>query len=156
MTGDTRVLYLAWLACNWDDESLEPPVPAGLEKLPSELVELLDFYELDCDLLDAANEQSPRLPIQIDGEPDVDDWLANQAPKTLPALMRRVLGDDAAAVRAEVLADIRNQSGLPTEETRPSISSLAACRNDGRLGGSPTGHPKQRHAPAVWRQIGTC
>src|SRR5438874_1180233 len=31
--GDLRALYLAWLACPGDEESLEPPVPAGLGKL---------------------------------------------------------------------------------------------------------------------------
>ncbi len=114
MTGDTRVLYLGWLACNWDEESLEPPVPAGLGKLPPELNELLDFHEIDSDLLAAASEQSPKLPGQAAHEPDVDDWLANQSPETLRALMRRVLEEDAAALRAESLAAMRNQSGQPT------------------------------------------
>ena len=111
MAGDLRALYLGWLACNWDEESIEPPVPAGLGTLSPELAELIDFYELDCDLLNAANEQSPKLPVQANREPDVDGWLANQSPETLHALMRRVLEDDAAAVRAEVLAAMRNQSG---------------------------------------------
>lgn len=44
MTGDLRARYLGWLACNWDEESLEPPVPAGLGKFLPKLAELIDFY----------------------------------------------------------------------------------------------------------------
>ncbi len=51
INGDLRPLYLAWLACNYDEESLEPSVPAGLGKLPRELKALADFYELSDDLL---------------------------------------------------------------------------------------------------------
>jgi hypothetical protein len=29
INGDLRALYIAWLACNYDEESMEPPVPAG-------------------------------------------------------------------------------------------------------------------------------
>ena len=31
--GDLRPLYLAWLACGYEDEATEPPVPAGLATL---------------------------------------------------------------------------------------------------------------------------
>ena len=128
MAGDTRVLYLGWLACNWDEESLEPPVPAGLGKLPQELAELIDFYELDRDLLAAANEQSPNLLSQAAREPDVDAWLANQSLETLRALMRRVLQDDAAAVRAESLAAMRDQSGIATWPANNSSRTLEELR----------------------------
>ena len=63
-------------ACNWDEESLEPPVPADLAKLPPELAELIDFDELDCDSIAAANVQSPKLPRQAARELEVDDWLS--------------------------------------------------------------------------------
>ncbi|TWU02923.1 hypothetical protein [Stieleria varia] len=128
MAGDTRVLYLGWLACNWGEESIEPPVPAGLGKLPPELDELVDFYELDRDLLAAAYEQSPKLHGQSTREPDVDDWLANQSSETLRVLMRRVLQDDAAAVRAESLAAMRDQSGKDTWPANNSSRTLEELR----------------------------
>jgi len=132
MAGDLRALYLGWLACNWDEEALEPPVPAGLAKLPPELAELIEFYELDRDLLAAANEQSPKLPGRAAREPEVDDWLANQSPETLRALMRRVLEDDAAAVRAESLAAMRNQSGKSTWPTGGGSRTLGELREIAR------------------------
>ena len=128
MAGDLRVLYLGWLACNWGGEAIEPPVPAGLGKLSTELDELVDFYELDRDLLAAANEQSPNLPSQAACEPDVDVWLAKQKPETLRALLRRVLHDDAAAVRAESLAAMRNQSGKDMWPANESARTLAQLR----------------------------
>jgi len=150
MTGDTRGLYLAWLASNRDEESREPPVPAGLRKLPPEIVELIDFYELDCDLLAAASEQSPKLPGQATREPDVDDWLANQSPDTLRALMRRVLEDDAAAVRAEVLADIRDQSDLTSWPANPGSRTLEELRE---LASAKADQRKKREIAAEKRKL---
>ncbi|MFG0261664.1 MAG: hypothetical protein ACF788_04665 [Novipirellula sp. JB048] len=151
IAGDTRVLYLGWLACNWDEESLEPPVPAGLGKLPPELAELIDFYELGSDLLAAANEQSDKLPGQAADEPDVDDWLANQSPETLRALMRRVLQDDAAAVRAESLAAMRNQSGLPTWPANPGSRTLEELRE---LASAKADQRKKREIASEKRKLG--
>lgn len=150
MTGDTRGLYLAWLACNWDEESREPPVPAGLGKLTPELAELINFYELDSDLLAAASEQSPKLPGQATREPDVDDWLANQSPDTLRALMRRVLEDDAAAVRAEVLADMRNQSDLASWPANPGSRTLEELRE---LASAKADQRKKREIAAEKRKL---
>jgi hypothetical protein len=151
MTGDTRGLYLAWLACNSDEGSLEPPVPAGLGTLPPELAELLNFYELDGDLLAAANEQSRKLPGQASREPDVDDWLANQSPETLRALLRRVLHDDAAAVRAESLAAMRNQSGQPTWPANPSSRTLEELRE---LANTKADQRKKRELASEKRKLG--
>ena len=61
INGDLRPLYLAWLACNYDEDSMEPPVPAGLGKLPRELKAMADFYELSNKFLATAAKQSPRL-----------------------------------------------------------------------------------------------
>lgn len=132
MAGDLRALYLGWLACNWDKEALEPPVPAGLVKLPPELAELTDFYELDGDLLAAASEQSPKLPGQAARKADVDGWLARQTPETLRALMWRVLQDDAAAVRAESLTAIRHQSGKASWPTGGGTRTFEELRETAR------------------------
>lgn len=150
MAGDLRVLYLGWLACNWDEEAIEPPVPAGLGKLSPELDELVDFYELDRDLLSAANEQSQDLPGQSAREPDVDDWLANQKPETLRALLRRVLQDDAAAVRAESLAAMRDQSGKATWPANDSARSLAQLRE---LAATKAARRKKREQASEQRKL---
>lgn len=56
--GDLRPLYLGWLASvtavEIDDDTLEPPVPAGLGQLTGPQQALADFIEIDPDLLTAA------------------------------------------------------------------------------------------------------
>lgn len=108
------------------------------------------FYGLDRDLLAAASEQSPNLPSQADREPDVDDWLANQTPETLRALMRRVLQDDAAAVRAESLAAMRNQSGKATWPANDSSRTLEQLRE---LAGEKADRRKRREQASEQRKL---
>lgn len=62
MGGDLRALYLAWLICPYEDEALEPPVPAGLGKLTSALKAMAEFYEISEDLIAAAALRSPPMP----------------------------------------------------------------------------------------------
>jgi hypothetical protein len=51
ISGDLRLLYLAWLfAIQWEeieDEDTEPPVPAGLDDLSASLRAVADFLEID-------------------------------------------------------------------------------------------------------------
>ncbi len=58
LLGDTRALYLAWLAnvecVGLADDELEPPLPAGLGKLTTPLKRLAQFLEIDKHLLKVA------------------------------------------------------------------------------------------------------
>jgi hypothetical protein len=125
--GDLRPLYVGWLACADDDELLEPPVPAGLDKLPRSLEALAELYEVSGDLLAAAAEHSPPLP-KATGAPDaLETWLAGQSQTDLRKLVRRLLRDDAATVRAETLARIRDEtktSSWPTAEPTRTLAEL--------------------------------
>jgi hypothetical protein len=107
IAGDLRLLYLAWLACNGDEETLEPPVPAGLGKLTPALETIAEFYEVDQDLIAAAAEQSPPLPKTTDADATLKKWIAKQSPRDLRELVERLLGTDAAATRAKTLSAIR-------------------------------------------------
>ncbi|MCC9654682.1 hypothetical protein [Rhodopirellula halodulae] len=129
MAGDIRAFYLGWLAFNWDEDDLEPPVPAGLKSLPAELAEFADFYQIDRDLLAAASTQSSDATNRpSDGEASFDAWLTEQSRGDLQKLMRRVLEGDAVAVRAESLAAIRNASGMETWPTTEGTRTLAELR----------------------------
>lgn len=65
LQGDYRVLYLAWLKAaelcyDFEPEtSIEPPIPANLNKLSKPLQAFIEFIELNPDLVDAAAELSP-------------------------------------------------------------------------------------------------
>lgn len=58
LRGDLRPLYLGWLAgvgaCELDDDSLEPEVPPGMSQLSAAQQALVDFLEIDLDLVAAA------------------------------------------------------------------------------------------------------
>lgn len=62
LRGDLRSLYLGWLRCAQDEEfgqdDLEPPVPAGLRELSAPLHALIEFLEIDEDLVEVAAQAS--------------------------------------------------------------------------------------------------
>lgn len=94
LQGDYRILYLAWLKAaelcyDFEPEtSIEPPIPANLNKLSKPLQAFIEFIELNPDLVDAAAELSPlaetpsgsitelqqRIPLLP--EPERNDFLA--------------------------------------------------------------------------------
>lgn len=65
LLGDHRALSLAWLKAisigaelEEDEDPVEPPLPAGLKKLSAPLKSLVDFFEIDDDLIAVAAETS--------------------------------------------------------------------------------------------------
>jgi hypothetical protein len=65
LRGDLRCLYLGWLRCaqdgGLDEDELEPPVTAGLEELSGPLHALIEFLEIDEDLVEVAARASEPL-----------------------------------------------------------------------------------------------
>lgn len=82
ITGDLRALYVLWLCCSVcsgdDDPVIEPPVPHGLGTLPSEVAELLNFFETDPLLVDAAAIGIPALNPQVSQMDPAKAWLATR------------------------------------------------------------------------------
>jgi hypothetical protein len=117
INGDLRPLYLAWLACNYDDDSMEPPVPAGLGKMPRELRAMADFYELSDKVLKTAAKRSPKISKASNEGNALKDWIAKQSQKELRTLVEKFLIGDTAEARAETLSRIRDQSETVTWPT---------------------------------------
>jgi hypothetical protein len=120
LQGDFRTLYLAWLKAmsmesdgyeedEDDSESLsgdpEPPLPAGLKQVTPALKELIDFFEIDDNLVAAAAHRSPDLltASQVDyarlvprlSRPECDNFLlkfANNEPGAAAALRKKLIG----------------------------------------------------------------
>ena len=63
--GDLRLLYLAWLLAVQsdfvDDEETEPSVPPGLKNLSAGLQAVVDFFEIDENLIAVAAASSPAI-----------------------------------------------------------------------------------------------
>jgi len=85
--GDYRALYLGWLyAVTFEDpdeigeDIIEPPMPAGLGKLTAAQRSLVEFLDIDEDLLAAAAQASPPVSDQIESPHELSQWVA-----TIPA-----------------------------------------------------------------------
>jgi len=65
LRGDLRCLYLGWLRSaqdgGLDEDELEPPVPAGMQELSGPLDALIEFLEIDEDLVEVAAQASEPL-----------------------------------------------------------------------------------------------
>jgi hypothetical protein len=125
--GDLRPLYLAWLAAYgaWErdedvfdrdaDDDLEPPVPPGLGMLTAAQRALAYFLRLDDDLLAIAAHTSPSLEEVADDPDDLAAWVNRLPVDEKNRLLGRVVQNEAARVRMEMLRRFRG-------ETAPTIS----------------------------------
>lgn len=109
ISGDLRLLYLAWLfAIQWEeieDEDTEPPVPAGLDDLSASLRAVADFLEIDEDLIAAAALASPD---REDDDPGaLAEWIAALPARQKDTLLERVASGDSAQVQVQLLRRFR-------------------------------------------------
>jgi hypothetical protein len=109
--GDLRLLYLAWLLALQsdfvDDEETEPPVPPGLKNLSAGLRAVVDFFEIDENLIAVAAASSPA----IEEPGGLAEWIASLAAEEKDALLARVAGGEGAQVEALLLRRFRAPSG---------------------------------------------
>ena len=77
MRGDLRPLYLGWLAAGnaLHDDVLEPEVPCGLADLSPAQQALVEFLEIDPDLLEAASMNSAAATSPHDETLPISTWL---------------------------------------------------------------------------------
>ena len=136
LAGDLRALYLAWLAGAQagmlddeaddeapDDEAIydeedgedevvaaatEPPVPPGLGSLSASLKALADFLRVDEDLLAVAAARSPAMTAGPSPS-DLARWIGDLPGTEKDALLVRLVSDDGAPVRAELLRRFRQE-----------------------------------------------
>ena len=96
LRGDTRSLYLGWLAGvsagEVDEKSTEPPPPPGLSRLTAAQHSLADFLDVDEDLLTAAG-RSDRQTKNPDGKSDaeLDAWVAELPAAERAAILKSLL-----------------------------------------------------------------
>jgi hypothetical protein len=104
--GDHRALYLGWLLAlqleEFDDATLEPPVPPGLGDLDAPLDRLADFLRIDPDLLAAAAEHSALKPDKTPSKKEIANWLSKMPAKAKDTLLARLITNDDPHLVAEV------------------------------------------------------
>jgi len=132
LSGDHRLLYLAWLmGIQWDhvdDEDTEPPVPAGLKELSGALQAIVDFLEIDEDLIAVAAEASPALT----DEPatGLADWIATLPTAEKDKLLSVVAEAENKKVQARLLRRFQGGSlsrNAPDQPARTAAQLWAAA-----------------------------
>ena len=143
--GDLRPLYLAWLSTYgaWerdedafddeDEDTEEPPVPAGLGSLTAPQRALADFLGLDPDLLDVAAEASPGLPEVKDNAPALATHIAKLPVSDKDRLLMLLTQGQAARARMELLQGIHKdpddqQCSSPQRTVGELLDAAAALR----------------------------
>jgi hypothetical protein len=99
LRGDTRPLYLGWLARLGNgalrDSDREPPLPNGLQTLTPAQASLAEFMMLDPDWLAAAAETSPPLLADVDDDARFDPWLLGLTAAEMRDALRQLLRGNA-------------------------------------------------------------
>lgn len=130
LRGDLRPLYLGWLASagEFDDDMLEPEVPTGLSDLTPSQQALVEFIEIDADLLAAAAAGSPRADDSAQAVA-IDAWLAEWSHQDMAAMLKLIAqgkGREAECqIRASHATWLKAQRPRPaTPTTRRSVAQL--------------------------------
>ncbi|SEP79517.1 hypothetical protein SAMN04244573_00470 [Azotobacter beijerinckii] len=136
LRGDTRPLYLGWLArlCGGelDDAAVEPPLPAGLQTLSGAQQALVEYLQIDPDWLAAAAGASEPLPASDETAPALDAWLDAQTPETLRAALRLLLEGRGAQAEREARRRFldwqRSRQPVVAAPTRRRVADIAVLR----------------------------
>jgi hypothetical protein len=134
--GDLRPLYLAWLSAYgvWerdedafdseDEDTLEPPVPAGLQSLTAWQRALADFLRLDSDLLEVAAEASPPRPSGQDDPGALAACIAGLPDEEKARLLLLVAQDQGARATMELLHRFRGDTDSGGSRPRRKVGTL--------------------------------
>src|SRR5580700_6106616 len=146
--GDLRLLYLAWLLAlqtdEMDDEDTEPPVPAGLGNLSASLQAVVDFFEIDEDLIAVAAASSPSVR-----EPDgMAGWIMSLPAEQKDALLARVAAGEGAQVQALLLRRFRTASGSPPTAPARTAAELWQAADNRKAARAKAAERSQRQAQA--------
>jgi len=118
IAGDTRGLYLGWLACvahgqlSADDE--EPPVPPGLRSLSAALVALTDFLLIPQELLEVAARASPAADPRA--RADLETWVHTLPAPQKDALLLRLIDRTSPSLPPEMLQHVQAAHGRDTSK----------------------------------------
>jgi hypothetical protein len=143
--GDLRALYIGWLSAHWmgdiecfeeeEDEEREPPVPPRLKKLSVPLRKLVDFLQVDPDLLAVAalgSESEEEKPESIH---EREVWLQRLPDAYKNTLLLQVMQGEEMAVRAKLLQRFRQDTAPPqalAEEGGRTMGELLAAAEEYR------------------------
>ena len=119
-----------------EEDSLEPPVPPGLDDLTAPLTRFANFLRLDDALLEVAATASTGAGPSGPTPEDVDAWVAALPETEKNRYLVRVMQGEAARVATELLKSLREgqtrhavRSSRSPPATRRSAASLLEARD---------------------------
>ncbi|MCA9564003.1 MAG: hypothetical protein KC561_10965, partial [Myxococcales bacterium] len=128
--GDMRAPYLGWLRSleegEYDEDSLEPPLPAGLQNLTPAQQQYKKFLNLSNDVLEYAAQSSP--PLQPQREVNPSEWLPTLEESEKDELLLSMLEEGVARVRLRYLEWSR--AGCHQPATRTTGRTVAGLLQD--------------------------
>lgn len=134
LRGDLRPLYLGWLAGVAEgelaDSALEPEVPPNLSALSPPQQALVDFLEVDPDMLAAAMEGSACTPETDPAQEDrIDAWLSEWSPEEMASILKLI----AQGRGHEAERQVRSRHAAWLKIRRLSPASSISRRTVGHL-----------------------
>jgi hypothetical protein len=109
LRGDRRALYLGWLAGvasgEVDESSLEPEPPPGLSRLTGAQLSLVEFLEIDPDLLTAAaSTDSETSAAAVDFEREMSAWLDGLSSEEARSILKQLLQGESQLAERQLKA----------------------------------------------------
>lgn len=132
--GDLRALYLLWLASvqvgEVPDDVVEPPVPAGLDRLTGSQAALVEFLRIDGDLIEVAAGASPR---EQERRVEVAGWVSGLPMEERDALLVALLEGKNPCLRETTLRRMRpDRPGAPGVRTAVELHERAVAERERR------------------------
>ena len=113
LRGDFRALYLGWLFCvqhgEFSDEVLEPLVPAGLRELSAPYDSLIEFLDIDEDLVEVAATASEPLKA-APSRKELATWIRGLTEKEKDCLLVSALTETDERWRIELLRRFEHEN----------------------------------------------
>jgi hypothetical protein len=143
LRGDLRCLYLGWLRCaqdrGLDEDKLEPPVPAGLGELSGPLHALIEFLEIDEDLVEVAAQASKPLAAGPSRR-ELSAWIRGLPEKDKDELLITAAVDQGERWRNELVRRFRRA----TLQQASEVLAAGEQRNAGDLLAAADARAKER------------
>src|SRR6202011_4571960 len=135
LRGDLRCLYLGWLRSaqdgGLDEDELEPPVPTGLQELSGPLDALIEFLEIDEDLVEVAAQASEPLSARLSRK-ELSAWIRGLPEKDKDELLIAATVEQGERWRNDLVQRFRRKSlqqtsDGPAESQRRKAGDLLAA-----------------------------
>src|SRR5438132_3955928 len=135
LRGDLRCLYLGWLRSaqdgGLDEDEMEPPVPAGLQELSGPLDALIEFLEIDEDLVEVAAQASSPLAAGPSRK-ELSAWIRGLSEKDKNELLIAAVVEQGERWRNDFRRrfrrrDLLQPSDVPFASERRKVGNLLAA-----------------------------